>query len=77
MTEPDNSTIGERIKYIRGSFTQPELWKKLGVGRNNVYTCEINQNMPIAEKILRIYKEYSVNINWLLSGEGEPYIKKI
>jgi hypothetical protein len=27
--------------------------------------------------LLRIYKEYGVNINWLLSGEGEPYIKKI
>jgi hypothetical protein len=26
--------------------------------------------------LLRIYKEYGVNINWLLSGEGEPYIKK-
>ena len=32
--------------------------------------------MPLAEILLRIYKEYGVNINWLLSGEGEPYIEK-
>ena len=32
--------------------------------------------MPHAEILLRIYKEYGVNINWLLSGEGEPYIEK-
>jgi transcriptional regulator with XRE-family HTH domain len=68
--------IGERIKYIRGSLTQPEFGKKLGVGRNNVYTWESNKSMPIAEILLQIYKEYGVNINWLLSGEGEPYIKK-
>jgi len=68
--------IGERIKYIRGALTQPEFGKKLGVGRNNVYTWETNKNMPLAETLLRIYKEYGVNINWLLSGEGEPYINK-
>ena len=68
--------IGERIKYIRGSLTQPEFGKKLGVGRNNVYTWESNKNTPSAETLLLIYKEYGVNINWLLSGEGEPYIEK-
>jgi len=69
--------IGDRIKYIRGSLTQPEFGKKLGVGRNNVYTWETNKNMPLSETLLRIYKEYGVNINWLLSGEGEPYLKRL
>ena len=68
--------IGERIKYIRGSLTQPEFGKKLGVGRNNVYTWESNKSMPLSDTLFRIYKEYGVNINWLLSGEGEPYIEK-
>ncbi len=68
--------IGDRIRYIRGALTQPEFGKKLGVGRNNVYIWETNKNMPMAETLLRIYKEYGVNINWLLSGEGEPYINK-
>ena len=76
MAKPDKTTIGDRIRYIRGSLTQPEFGEKLGVGRNNVYLWETNQNMPQAETLLRIYKEYGVNINWLLSGEGEPYIKK-
>ena len=68
--------FGERIKYIRGTLTQPEFDKKLDVGRNNVYTWETNKNMPLAEILLQIYKEYGVNINWLLSGEGEPYIEQ-
>ena len=76
MAELEETTIGDRIRYIRGSLTQPEFGRKLGVGRNNVYTWESNQNMPQAETLLRIYKEYGVNINWLLSGEGEPYIEK-
>jgi transcriptional regulator with XRE-family HTH domain len=76
MARPGKTTIGERIKYIRGALTQPEFGKKLGVGRNNVYTWESNKNTPSAETLLLIYKEYGVNINWLLSGEGESYINK-
>ena len=76
MARPGKTTIGERIKYIRGALTQPEFGEKLGVGRNNVYTWESNKNTPLSETLLRIYKEYGVNINWLLSGEGEPYINK-
>ena len=69
--------IGERIKYIRDALTQPEFGKKLGVGRNNVYAWETNKNTPSAETLLLIYKEYGVNINWLLSGEGNPYLKRL
>jgi hypothetical protein len=29
MAEPDKTTIGDRIRYIRGSLTQPEFGKKL------------------------------------------------
>ena len=76
MAKPDKTTIGDRIRYIRGLLTQPEFGKKLGVRRNNVYTWETNKNMPLAETLLRIYKEYGVNINWLLSGEGKPYINR-
>jgi len=76
MVKSAKTTIGERIKYIRGALTQPEFGEKLGVGRNNVYTWESNKNTPLSETLLRIYKEYGVNINWLLSGEGESYINK-
>ncbi len=77
MAEPDKTTIGDRLRYIRGSLTQPEFGEKLGVGRNNVYTWESNKNTPSAETLLLIYKEYGVNINWLLSGEGKPYLKRV
>ena len=57
MAKPDKTTIRDRIRYIRGSLTQPEFGKKLGVGRNNVCMWETNKNMPLSETLLRIYKE--------------------
>ena len=60
--------IGERIKYIRGSLTQPEFGKKLGVGRNNVYTWESNKNTPICRDTIidlqRVWGKYQLASFW-------------
>jgi len=36
MTEPEETTIADRIKFIRGSLTQIEFCRELGIYRNTL-----------------------------------------
>ena len=76
MTEKLNQTsIGDRIRIIRGYLEQPEFAKEIGVARNTVSSYENNNITPAGKVLLKMYKKLNVNINWLLSGEGDPYLK--
>ena len=77
MTEPEETTIGDRIKFIRGPLTQIEFCRKSGIYRNTLQTWEANRGFPDFESLLKLHKQFKVNINWLLSGEGEPYLKRL
>lgn len=35
----------------------------------------LNKKMPTAQYLIKIRKNFGVNLNWLLTGEGEPYDK--
>jgi len=39
----------------------------------STFQFNIEGRAPNADTLLRIHKTYGVNINWLLTGEGEPY----
>jgi len=67
-------SFGERIKTIRGKRPQITFAKELGVGRNVLYNWEYNKGTPRGAALLKLYEKFSVNINWLLSGEGSPYM---
>ena len=68
--------FGERIRYIRGSRRQDDFGKLLGVHRNTVSTWECNNKIPEGKIILRIFKIFNVNLNWLFSGKGKIYQPK-
>jgi transcriptional regulator with XRE-family HTH domain len=76
MAEPDNTTIGERIKFIRGSLAKVEFARALGIYRNTLLQWETNKNFPDFERLQKIHKEFKVNPNWLISGKGKPYLKR-
>jgi len=67
-------TVGNRIRFIRGPLSQDEFAKTLGVRRNTIQVWEADKSSPEAKLYLRFYKRLGVNINWLLSGEGEAYV---
>ena len=67
-------TLGNRIKYIRGDLRVDEFAEILGAKRNTVSAWECNLIKPGATYLLRVYEEFNVNINWLLSGEGETHL---
>lgn len=64
--------MNERIKKIRKSLglTQQEFADKLGLKRNTIAQYEIGRNAPIETVILSICREFSVNEEWLRTGEG-------
>lgn len=77
MTEPEETTLADRIKFIRGSLTQTQFARALNINRNTLGGWETNKIFPNFEKLQKIHKIFKVNINWLLSGEGKPYLKRL
>ena len=77
MAEPKETTIAKRIKFIRGSLSQVVFCRKLDIFRNTLQKWEANKGFPDFESLLKLHKIFKVNINWLLSGEGKPYLKRL
>ena len=70
--------MNSRIKKIRTDFslTQQQFADKLGIKRGAIANYEIGRNEPIDAVISLICNKFSVNEEWLRSGNGDPYIKK-
>ena len=66
-------TFSNRIKQIRGSLTQKQFAIELGVSLGAVQHWEIDNTPPNGSVLIKIRKVCKININWLLTGEGEPY----
>ena len=77
MTEPEETTIGDRIKFVRGTLTQITFAEAIGTGRTTLQHWETNGGFPTGEFLLKIHKQFKVNLNWLLAGGGEPYLKRL
>ena len=75
--EPEETSIAERIKYIRGSRTKIEFCREIGIFRNTLQKWEANKYFPDFESLLKLHKIFKVNINWLISGEGKPYLTRL
>ena len=46
MTESKETTLGDRLKFIRGSLTQIEFARALGINRNTLLKYETNKGFP-------------------------------
>ena len=77
MEEPEETTVADRIKFIRGSLPKNEFANALGIYRNTLWQWETNKLFPNFEKLQKIHKTFKVNMNWLISGEGKPYLKRL
>jgi len=77
MAEHEETTVAERITYIRGSLKKSEFCRELGIFRNTLQQWERNKNFPGFKSLLTLHKIFKVNINWLISGEGKPYLTRL
>lgn len=68
-------TLAKRIKRIRGKLSQGEFASRLGTAQRAVSSWETEQAAPGSKFLEAMNREFGVNLNWLLTEEGEPYIK--
>ena len=69
-------TIGDNIKLIRGALSKKDFAIKIGASDTNVLAWERSDALPGSKYLEVIHRVFGVDINWLLTGEGEPYINK-
>jgi phage repressor protein C with HTH and peptisase S24 domain len=72
------NTVQERLRIIRkniGGLSQDELAIKTGSKRTTIAGYEAGVSLPHAEFLTALNKNYGINSNWLLTGEGDMFIK--
>lgn len=69
--------MNKRIKEIRKmlDMTQAEFSSKIGLSRNFIAQIETGAKMPSDRTISDICREFNINKDWLLTGNGEPTIE--
>ena len=70
-------SISERLKFLRGTVPQEEFARKIGAARTAYQTWEYGVCLPSPHNLLKIYNSLGVNLHWLLTGEGIPYVWEI
>lgn len=69
------SSVGERIKKIRGALTQKEFADSLGITAQAIINYERHGRIPSRSILNKISTIYTVAVDWLLTGEGSMYQK--
>lgn len=67
---------GQRLKSIRKKlkYSQEQMAKMTNVSYRAYSSWERGDRKPPLEFLELINKNYMVNLNWLISGIGEPFI---
>ena len=69
-------SLGDRIKQLRllkNNISQSDFGKIIGTSQSAVQSWESNKSLPGADFLFKIKQEFGIDINWLLTGEGEQY----
>jgi len=70
--------VGARLRKLRTEFlnlTQKELAQILGVKQNTISQWEKEERDIPTAVYETLATKFGVNINWLLTGEGEPFLQ--
>jgi len=69
--------VGRRLKTLREllGLSQSQLAKKLGVAQNTLSQWERGERDIPTSVLLKLHSIAGVNLHWLLTGEGEPFVK--
>jgi len=74
MGESFKREVAKRLAEARGSVSQNRLAKEIGYAQQHINRYErgfVPKSYTLLDKLARIK---NININWLLTGEGEKYI---
>ena len=66
-------TVGQRIALKRKELglSQEALGERLGVSRQAIYKWESDAALPEVEKLVKLGREFSVSVGWLLGEEDD------
>lgn len=64
------SSFGERLKLVRGSLSQAEFSKRLGIPQVTLGNYERDRNEPKFETLKKICSLFGIKSDWLLFGVG-------
>lgn len=76
----DNSPqlkIGKRIAFIRGETKSKDFAMSLGVHPNSITNYENDKRFPDLNFLALLVEDYGVNLNWLLTGDGNVYADSV
>ncbi len=62
---------GKRIKLVRGEMSRDAFAQIIGSNRNSLARYESGQGSPPLALVGKICEEFNININWILTGEGQ------
>ena len=68
-------TKNERVRFIRKDLglTLEKFGEKLGVRKSAISEIEAGRNALTDQMAISICREYNVNYDWLMYGDGDPY----
>ena len=74
MSESFKVEVAKRLAEARGNVSQNRLAKEIGYAQQHINRYErkfVPKSYTLLDKLARIK---NININWLLTGEGDKYI---
>jgi transcriptional regulator with XRE-family HTH domain len=79
MNEPDYPAISQRFKSIREALrmNQKQMAREMGVSPASISEIEQGHNKPRHDVVYNLTAKFSVNINYLLHGSGEMFIRGV
>jgi transcriptional regulator with XRE-family HTH domain len=67
-------TLQNRLKILRGSATQAEFAKRLGIPLNTLGRYERGVNNPDLDFLIAVHDKFGVSLDWLVFGVGDRRI---
>lgn len=64
------STLGNRIKLVRGAETQEAFAARIGISKGAIGGYERDANSPSADVVLKICSGANISVEWLMTGRG-------
>lgn len=64
------TTLGKRLKLLRGEVSQEEIAAKSGVSQSNLSKLELDKTLPRVDALIALADYFQVTTDWLLLGRG-------
>ncbi len=79
LPEIDKNAVGQRLKSIRTTLnlSQREFARGLEISTASICNIESGKGLPRHDAIYNLAAKFNVNINFLLHGTGEMFIRDV